>query len=90
MNAVNANRKEVYDYFKTNLAPLIRKGASVDEVQKNANQIGLKYVSVVKEYEDSIRVSMNLKSNGIIYFMAETKEGGKDYNFKEPSFGWRE
>jgi hypothetical protein len=84
---IDAVRNEVWNYFKNDLAPLIRKGVNIEET---ANKLlGGKYVCVVKKYGDSTRVSANLKSNGIIYFMAETLEGKQDYQFKEPSYNWR-
>ncbi len=88
-SAIETNREEIWNFFKTKLSPLIQSGASVEEVAKKAKEIGSKYVSVVKAYGDTIRVSMNLKSNGIIYFMADTKVGKIDYKFNEPSYTWR-
>jgi hypothetical protein len=34
-------------------------------------------------------VSAHMKSNGIIFFMAETKNGKEDAVFKDPSYDWR-
>lgn len=89
MSAIDENREEVWNFFKSTIAPKIRNGASLQEVEQTAKQLGSKYVSVVKTYDNTIRVSMNKKSNGIIYFMAETREGKEDYRFREPSYGWR-
>lgn len=86
---ITDSRKHIYEYFAKHLAPMIRLGADVEDIQSLANLMGSQYVCVVKKYEDSIRVSANLKSNGIIFFLAETKEGKKDYDFKEPSYLWR-
>ena len=88
-SAIETNREEIWNFFKIKLSPLIQSGASVEEVAKVAKELDLKYYIVVKAYDDTIRVSMNLKSNGIIYFMADTKMGKTDYRFNEPSYIWR-
>lgn len=83
-------RQEVWDYFRSELAPMIRKGASVEAIEnKIQNAFITKFTCIVKAYGDSIRVSVNLKSNGIIYFVAETIEGKVDYEFSQPSYNWR-
>jgi len=86
---ITDSRKYIHEYFVKHLAPMIRLGAKVEDIQSLANIMGIQYTCVVKQYSDSIRVSANLKSNGIIFFMAETKEGKEDYDFKEPSYNWR-
>ena len=83
-------RQEIWDYFRSDLAPMIRKGANVETIEnKIQNAFTTKYSYVVKAYGDTIRLSVNLKSNGIIYFVAETLEGKEDYKFDIPSYNWR-
>jgi len=87
---IDAIRQEIWDYFRTELAPMIRKGASVVDIEKKIhNAFNPKFTCVVKAYGDSIRVSVNLKSNGIIYFVAETVEEKVDYQFSVPSYNLR-
>ena len=83
-------RAEVYDYFKRDLAPLIRNGIEPFKIEKKAQDaFSRKYEIKAKKYKESIRVSFNLKSNGIIYFVAETNSGEADFPFLEPSYLWR-
>lgn len=84
---INAARAEVWSFFKNELAPLIREGKDIENKAKNA--LSPKYVCTVRKYGDTTRVSMNLKGNGIIYFMAETIKGKDDFIFREPSYQWR-
>ncbi len=85
---IETARAEVWSFFKKEIAPLIREGKDIEAKTKNA--FSPKYVCTVRKYGDTTRVSMNLKGNGIIYFMAETLNGKADYSFKEPSYLWRE
>lgn len=83
-------RDEVYEYFKKDLAPLIRNGIDASKIEKKAQDaFSRKYEIKAKKYKGSIRVSFNLKSNGIVYFLAETKIGEQDYQFSQPSYLWR-
>jgi len=83
-------RDDIYEYFKKELAPKIREGVGIVGIEKMAmGAFNSKYMIVAKQYKNSIRVSFNLKSNGIIYFLAETKLGEDDFPFLEPSYLWR-
>lgn len=90
MTIINESRKEVWEYFSKHIAPLIRIGVSETDVECSLkNTFNGKYKYIVRKYKDTIRVSANLKSNGVIFYMAETKEGKEDKEFIEPSYGWR-
>lgn len=87
---IENTRKEVWTTFRNEIAPLIRKGESIKAIsEKLKTHIDNRYACIVRKYDDTVRVSVNVKSNGIIYFMAETVEGKKDVAFREPSYGWR-
>jgi hypothetical protein len=90
MKIVDESRKEVWEYFCKHIAPLIRIGVSEQDVECSLkNTFNGKYKYIVRKYKDTVRVSANLKSNGIIFYMAETKEGKDDHKFLEPSYDWR-
>ena len=90
MKVIDESRKEVWEYFCKNISPLIKIGVSESDVESSLkNNFGGKYKYIVRKYKDTIRVSAHMKSNGIIFFMADTKNGSEDYAFKEPSYDWR-
>ena len=90
MKVVDESRVEVWKYFAESIAPLIRIGVSESEVECSLrNNFGGKYKYIVRKYNNTIRVSANMKSNGIMFFMAETKTGYEDHKFQHPSYDWR-
>lgn len=90
MKIVNDSRKELHTYFCKHIAPLIRIGVSESDVESSLkNNFNGKYMYIVRKYKDTVRVSAHMKSNGIIFFMAETKDGREDAVFKDPSYEWR-
>jgi len=90
MKLIDESRTEVWEYFCKHVAPLIRIGVSEQDVECSLkNTFNGKYKYIVRKYKDTVRVSANLMSNGIIFYMAETKEGKDDHKFLEPSYDWR-
>ncbi len=90
MQVIDESRAEIWKYFSQSIAPLIRIGVSETEVECSLkNNFGGKYRYIVRKYGHTIRVSANLKSNGMMFFMAETKSGAEDYQFQHPSYEWR-
>jgi hypothetical protein len=90
MSIIDTSREELWRYFSKHIAPLIKSGHSESDIECSLkNTFGGKYKYIVRKYNDTIRVSAYTLGNGIIFFMAETKDGKDDYKFGEPSYEWR-
>jgi hypothetical protein len=90
MKMIDESRNEVWNYFCKHIAPLIRIGVSEQDIECSLkNNFNGKYKYIVRKYKDTIRVSAHLKSNGIMFYMAESKQGTEDHVFQDPSYEWR-
>lgn len=84
-------RDELYTLFDEELKILIQKQPHdktllADIKNKLELKFAFKYLYVIRQYENTIRVSAFYKPLGIMFFMAATKDGSIPYKFKEPVY----
>jgi hypothetical protein len=87
-------KTELYDFFNAEIAPIIKKEIHnpvlIEAIHnKFAGKFSTKYSFMVKSYGDTIRISATYKPLGIVFFMAQTKSGGKKAKFLDPCY-WGE
>lgn len=88
---INALRDELYEFFDKEVSPIIKKDNHDDAMAKqlvtkfNA-KFSTKYKFIGKRYGQTIRISANFAPLGIIFFMADSKEGFDHYKFADPCY----
>lgn len=88
--SLRAMRLELHTFFKSKIIKRIENEDHTPELlaiieKMFINQFQNKYSYIVKQYDDSIRVSARYIPSGIVFFMAGTKFGKIPYNFKDPN-----
>jgi hypothetical protein len=83
--------KELYEFFDAEIAPMIKTqkhepALFVEISNKYIAKFGDKYDYIVRPYKDTIRISATYRPLGIVFFMAQTKEGSLKYPFCDPCY----
>ena len=84
-------KNELYDFFTAEIVSMIKKDTHGPQLleaihNKFAGKFSNKYAFLVRQYEDTIRISATYKPLGIVFFMANTKAGAKKYKFLDPCY----
>lgn len=90
-NFLDAMKDEIYNYFDEEIAPIIKQQEHNDAllkalVQKFNGKFGVKYSYIARKYDDTIRISVNYRPLGIVFFLAQTKEGKERAQFVDPCY----
>jgi len=84
-------RDELYEFFDKEIAPMIRneehnKLLCKHILNKFNAKFSTKYSYIAKQHGDSIRVAVDYAHLNIIFFMADTKNGGTQATFLDPCY----
>lgn len=84
-------RNEIYSFFDSDIAPIIKTQQHTEAflkaiLQKFNGKFGVKYGYIAKKYNDTIRISVNYKPLGIVFFLAQSSEGKEHYKFHDPCY----
>lgn len=79
-------RSEVYGFFDTTIKPIImERGASEETVEECYDIIDKKFSKsyrwIVRQYDNTIRVSAHCSGLGYLFFMIATPDGVDEYDF---------
>ena len=86
-SAITAMRKELVDFFKESIKHKIENEEHNEKltneiIDKFERKFGNKYTYIIRQYKDTIRISARYLQAGIVYFLAATKLGKPNYDFK--------
>lgn len=82
---LNEIRNKVYNFFDTELKPIILQYGASDETMIKCNEkiatIQLTLNWIVRIYGDTVRVSAHSPGIGYQFFMIATPDGSEEYDF---------
>lgn len=84
-------KNEIYDYFDAEIVPMIKTQEHNEAflkalVNKFNGKFGVKYTYIARKYDDTVRVSINYRPLGIVFFVAQTKDGKERAKFVDPCY----
>jgi len=84
-------RDELYLFFDTEIVNIIKNDNHSPELckiisQKFNGKFSVKYSYVARQYKDTIRISATYKPLGIVFFMAQSKNGSEHHQFVDPCY----
>lgn len=90
-NLLTSIRDELYAFWNNEISKKIKTEPHNEQLKQEIidlfeTKFSFKYSYIIKQYGDCLRVSVLYRPLGITFFMAEVKNNGKKYEFKDPTY----